>query len=252
MKKLFLCIAFAIATLYANGQESQTTESADFKPIKGSFATELNFNPFKGNLSFNNVLNQVKGRYFIETQLALRLGFNVNTLDSNLNIGNPYGPQASYNLDKRSSTSFGLNVGIEKHFKGTKRLSPYIGADVFWGTKSANQETSNTSSSVSVKNGWIEVLYYQTTTPPYYTTVTRVIEEAYSRFGIMAVAGFDFYMSKNFFLGYEFNLGYSITDYRTPEVKTSGQTVISSYFTNNSVSKFGTSLVNGIRVGYVF
>ncbi|MCJ0742703.1 autotransporter domain-containing protein [Pedobacter montanisoli] len=253
MKKLFLCIALAIVTFCANAQESQTAETTDLKPVKGSFSTELNFNPFKGNLSFNNVLNQVKGRYFIDSQLALRLGFNVNTLDSNSNYGNPYGAQASYNSDKRSSTSFGLNIGIEKHFKGTKRLSPYVGLDVTWGTKSAKQESNNGSYATSVKNGWLEIVYYQIgTSLPYYTT-TSVVQGAYNRFGITAVAGFDFYMAKNFFLGYEFNLGYSKINYKTPEVKVTGQNVPApNYYSSNSISKFGTSLVNGIRVGYVF
>lgn len=252
MKKMLFTIALAIATLYASAQES---ENPDFKPTKGSFATELNFNPFKGNLSFNNVLNQVKGRYFLSPQLALRLGFNINTLDSTQNYGTPYGSQASFTKDKRTSNSLGLNFGIEKHFKGTKRLSPYIGVDAFWGTKSTKQETSNNANTTTIKNAWLTTIQYvQTTTPPYYyTTVTTADENAYTRFGVTAVAGFDFYMAKNFFLGYEFNLGYSKTDYKTPEVTTTGQsTPALSFYSNNSTSKFGTSLVNGIRIGYLF
>ena len=251
MKKMLFTIALAIAALYASAQES---ESSDFKPTKGSLATELNFNPFKGNLSFNNVLNQVKGRYFLSSQLALRLGFNINTVDSTQNYGNPYGSQASFTNDKRTSSSFGLNFGIEKHFKGTKRLSPYIGVDAFWGTKSTKQETSTNANTTTVKNGWIETQIIQTSTPPYYySTITRLSEGAYTRFGISVVAGFDFYMAKNFFLGYEFNLGYSKTDYKTPEITTTGQSVTTpNFYSNNSTGKFGTTLMNGIRIGYVF
>lgn len=248
MKKMLLTVALAMATLYTSAQES---ENSDFKPTKGSFATELNFNPFRGNLSFSNVLNQIKGRYFLSPQLALRLGLNVNTLDSAQNYGNPYGTQASFSSDDRKSTSFGLNIGVEKHFKGTKRLSPYIGADLFWGTKSAKQEMSNNASTTTIKNGWLEVAYYQSGTG-YYTT-SRIVEAAYTRFGLTVVAGFDFYMAKNFFLGYEFNLGYSKTDYKSPEVTITGQnTSIPNYYSNNSTGKFGTSLVNGIRIGYIF
>lgn len=254
MKKMLLGVAFAMAAYCANAQESNTTENSDFKPLKGDFATELNFNPFKGNLSFNNVLNQVKGRYFIHPQLALRLGININTLDSALNYGNPYGTQANFNSDERKSTSFGLSIGIEKHFKGTKRLSPYIGADLFWGTKSASQEMRNSASTTTVKNGWLNYQYVQSLTPPYYySTVINMIEGAYNRFGISAVAGFDYYVAKNFFLGYEFNLGYSKTNYKTPEVTVTGQNVTTpNFYSNNATSKFGTSLVNGIRVGYIF
>jgi len=250
MKKMLFTIALAIAALNASAQESENT---DFKPTKGSFATELNFNPFKGNLSFNNVLNQVKGRYFLSPQLALRLGFNINGVDSTENYGNPYGAQATFNTDKRTSTSFGLNLGIEKHFKGTKRLSPYIGADVFWGTKSSKQESSTNASTATIKNAWLEYEYLQTSNPPYYTTVYTTTENAYSRFGISAVAGFDFYMAKSFFLGYEFNLGYSKTSYKTPELAVTGQnTSMQNFYSDNSTSKFGASLVNGIRIGYLF
>ncbi|WP_461789130.1 hypothetical protein [Pedobacter sp.] len=251
MKKMLFLAAFAAASLFANAQDSKTNENNDFKPSKGSFATELNFNPFKGNLSFNNVLNQVKGRYFVSANLALRLGFNVNTLDSNLNYGNPYGAQSNFSSDERKSTSFGLNIGIEKHFKGTKRLSPYIGADAFWGTRSAKQTISNNGSTTNVKNGWLDVTYVQSGSGLVYTY--RISEGAYSRFGISAVAGFDFYMAKNFFLGYEFNLGYSKTDFKSPDVTITGQsTSFTNYYSNNSTSKFGTSLVNGIRIGYIF
>lgn len=251
MKKMLLTVALAMATLYASAQES---ENSDFKPTKGSFATELNFNPFRGNLSFNNVLNQIKGRYFVSPQLALRLGINVNVLDSTQNFGTPYGTQASFTNDKRTSTSFGLNFGIEKHFKGTKRLSPYIGIEAFWGTKSTKQESSNNANTTTIKNAWVEYQYIQTQTPPYYyATVSRTVENAYNKFGVTAVAGFDFYMAKNFFLGYEFNLGYAKTDYKTPEITVTGQnTPIQNFYSENSTSKFGSSLVNGIRIGYVF
>ncbi len=250
MKKMLLCIAFAMTAHYASAQESNT-ENSDLKPTKGDFATELNFNPFKGNLSFNNVLNQVKGRLFIKPNVALRLGFNVGVLDSTLNYGNPYGTQSSFSSDERSSTNFGLNFGIEKHFKGTRRLSPYIGADLFWGTKSSKQDIANNASSISIKNGWLDVQYYQSGN----TVITsyRVSEAAYQRYGINVVAGFDFYMAKNFFLGYEFNLGYSKTNYKSPEVVATGQnTSLPAYYSNNATNKFGTSLVNGIRVGYIF
>ena len=251
MKKMLLTVAIAMVSLYASAQES---ENSDFKPTKGSFATELNFNPFQGNLKFNNVLNQVKGRYFLSPQLALRLGFNINLVDSTLNFGTPYGSQASFNNDKRTSNSFGLNFGIEKHFKGTKRLSPYIGVDAFWGTKGAKQELSTNAGTTTVKNAWITTQYIQSPNPPYYyNTITSITETAYNKFGVMAVAGFDFYMAKNFFLGYEFNLGYSKTSYKTPEVTSTGQgSTQNNFYTDISSSKFGTSLVNGIRVGYSF
>jgi hypothetical protein len=247
MKKTLLSVAIAIAALSASAQNTENEQS--FKPSAGSVVTELNFNPFKGNLSLNNSLNQVKLRYFTSESVALRLGFHLSNIDSVANTGTPYGTQSNFSRDERKSTTFALNFGVEKHFAGTSRLSPYIGVDATVGIRSASQETANNQNTTTLKNGWVE--YYYNPQPPQYSSL--LINQAYSRFGITAVAGFDFYMAKNFFLGYEFNLNYMRTSYKIPEVTVSngGQQTPVIEGKNTSAS-FGTSLMNGIRIGYAF
>jgi outer membrane protein W len=255
MKKTLLCLALAMASIVATAQKvkvdsthSTVKPDTELKPAAGTFATELNFNPFKGNLSLNNALNQIKVRYFTASDLALRFGFNVNQRDSSTNSGTPYGTQSTFFKAERKSTTFSFNIGIEKHFKGTRRLSPYIGLDLSIGTKSASQDNSSNGATTSVKNGWLDVIYQGQN---YYNIVA---ENAYTRYGIAGVAGFDFYMAKNFFLGYEFNLGYAKTDYKTVELTTTGTNGNNNSNTDskNSSSTFGTSLINGIRIGYAF
>ena len=250
MKKTLLCAIFAISTLaaFAQSDAGSASEKPPLKSAAGSFVTELNFNPFKGNLSLNNSLNQVKFRYFIKDDLAIRLGANINQKDSVHNSGNPYGTQSTVQNNERKSTTLGINLGLEKHFKGTSRLSPYAGAELSLSSRSANQDITNGSVSTSVENGWIE--YVNQNSQLYYSTI---VENAYTRFGINAFAGFDFYMAKNFFFGYEFNLGYAKTDYKTVEVITTGQNNQNPLNTSkNSSSTFGTFLMNGIRIGYSF
>ena len=250
MKKTLLCAIFAISTLaaFAQSDAGSASEKPSLKSAAGSFVTELNFNPFKGNLSLNNSLNQVKFRYFIKDDLAIRLGANINQKDSVHNSGNPYGTQSTVQNNERKSTTLGINLGLEKHFKGTSRLSPYAGAELSLSSRSANQDITNGSVSTSVENGWIE--YVSQNSQLYYSTI---VENAYTRFGINAFAGFDFYMAKNFFFGYEFNLGYAKTDYKTVEVITTGQNNQNPLNTSkNSSSTFGTFLMNGIRIGYSF
>ncbi|HKG05756.1 MAG TPA: outer membrane beta-barrel protein [Pedobacter sp.] len=251
MKKTLFSFALAIAALSASAQNTPADSVKTFKPVAGSVVTELNFNPFKGNLSLNNSLNQIKVRYFATTELAIRFGVHISSRDTAINTGSPYGTQSTFSKDERKTSAFAINLGFEKHFKGTSRLSPYVGADLSFGGKSSSQELSNNQTTYKTKNAWTQVIY-SGGQPPYY--VQQITENAYTRFGLTAVAGFDFYMAKNFFLGYEFNLTYAKTKYKLPEVTVtgSGQDLQPIPEGKNESSVFGTSLMNGIRIGYAF
>lgn len=266
MKKTLFSIALAIVTTACYAQTSKVIVDTTFltvdktqqslKPTKGSIVTELNFNPFKGNLSLNNALNQIKVRYFITSDIAVRLGFNASKKDSTSNINNPYGTQSISIKNERESTLIGLNLGVEKHFKGTKRLSPYVAADVSISSKSASQEINDNGSTTSIKNGWLETIYIPNN-PNYYTS--QLQENAYTRYGINLIAGFDFYIAKDFFFGYEFNFNLSKTDYKNISAKVTGTNANTGQPSTNyndtgkkSASTFGPTLINGVRIGYSF
>ena len=246
-------MACLLAGMAAYAQTTTDAES-DFKPQAKKVSAELNVNPFNGNLNLNNSLNQVKLRYFIKPQLALRLGFNINRRDTVTNISNPYGANGYFFKDDRKSTGFGINLGVEKHFKGTKRLSPYVAIEAAIANKSSKETTNNNGSTISVKNGWLDyaTLFNGNT---YYTT-TQVQQGAYFRYGANLAAGFDFYMAKHLFFGYEFNLGISKTKWKDVELTATGQpnSLITGYngSGDNSSLNFGTTLLNGIRIGYTF
>jgi len=265
MKKTLFSIALAIAGTACYAQTGQihidtvskTTDKTQqsFKPSTGSIVTELNFNPFKGNLSLNNSLNQIKVRYFISPDVALRLGFNASKKDSTANVNNPYGPQSVFIKNERKSTLIGFNFGIEKHFKGTKRLSPYVAADISISSKSASQEIKDNGSSTTIKNGWLETIYLPNN-PNYYNLLQ---ENAYTRYGLNLIAGFDFYVAKDFFIGYEFNFNLSKTEYKNITATVTGQNTNTGQPNTNyndtgkkSASTFGPTLINGVRVGYSF
>lgn len=252
MKKILICLLMAVvATNFAYSQTSSSAEDVGLKPVKGKWATELNFNPFQGDLKLNNALNQIKGRYFIQDDLALRLGFAVSSVDSSFSYGEPYGTEGTFNSNDRKRTGLDINVGIEKHFTGTRRLSPYIGLDLSWGTSSSEQDIATRDYSMNVKNGLMNVVLHQSGS--YYYSTTHFVPDAYTRFGAFAVVGFDFYMAKHFLLGYEFNLGYLSTQYKSPEITVTGQGPnYGSPISNASTKSFSTSLINGVRIGYVF
>ena len=54
-------------------------------------------------------------------------GFGTGALRGSLGLGVT---SEEVNSQKVSSTLFDLGLGIEKHFRGTRRLSPYVGADL--------------------------------------------------------------------------------------------------------------------------
>lgn len=252
MKRILSAALILGVARMACAQTSPVTETEGLKSTKGSFVTELNFNPFKGNLSLNNALNQIKGRYFIQDDLALRLGVGINVADSSANYGSPYGTNSYFNTNKVKSTGLDFNFGLEKHFKGTARLSPYIGFDLSYGTKRTKQELSTTAYTLDVKNAWMEVLYQPNSNGGYYSTM-QFVPNGYTRFGAYAVAGFDFYVSKGFFVGYEFNLGYLQTKFKKPDIMVKGTDPgYSSYISDTKTKSFKSSLVNGVRVGYAF
>jgi len=241
-------MASIFATLGAFAQTTKTDSSNNLKPTTKSLTTELNVNPFNGQISLNNSLNQIKFRYFVSPSVALRLGFNVTRIDSSNNVNNPYGTNSYFDNDQKKSTTVGANFGVEKHFKGTKRLSPYIGADFSITEKSSSEVTSNNQSTTTVTNAWYYTYYSNG------TTITNVEQPGYTRYGLNLFTGFDFYIARHFFFGYEFDYNISKTNWKEVSVVTTPSTGINTgnASVKNTNTTFGPSLINGIRLGYSF
>jgi hypothetical protein len=191
-------------------------------------------------------------------KLALRLGVNADRNASLIEQNNPYGTTPTFYEQEKSSTTIGLNLGLEKHFKGTRRLSPFIGADLSISNKTSQQETKENQVTTKIKGAWSSI----TTVPVFnpftgttsYQQVSQPEEFAFFRYGVNLVSGFDFYVSRNFFFGYEFSFGISKTQYKDVEYTRTGGT--STNYNNldddRSTFEFGSKLFNGIRLGYAF
>jgi hypothetical protein len=249
MKKPILIMAGILATLGSFAQTTKVDSAKGLMPNAKSFTTELNVNLFNGQVSFNNSLNQIKLRYFTTPSVALRLGFNVSRIDSVNNVNNPYGVNSYFSNDEKKSSTVGVNLGIEKHFTGTKRLSPYIGADLSITDKSSSENISNNQTTTTVTNAW-----YYTTYVNNNTTITSTQQNAYTRYGLNLFTGFDFYIAQHFFFGYEFDYSISKTNWKNVTVTTTPSTTNTSSngSAKNSSMTFGPSLINGIRLGYSF
>lgn len=242
MKKTFLALALSIlAIIPAFSQDT-------LKISQGMFSTELNINPFIGQLSFNNAINQIKLRYFTTDLSALRVAFTYSTLNHNLEENNPYGTNSFNFKDIRKSTVVGLNLGYEKHFKGTKRLSPYIGAEVALSDKSSSQTSSYNNTETKIKGAWI-------TNPPY--EAANYAERAYFSYGLNLISGFDFYIAQHFYFGYELGFGFTTKKYKDINITTlnaPGSSIGGNNQSERNDQDFvlGPNLINGIRLGFVF
>lgn len=205
MKKLLIAaVALVSAWGAANAQE--------FKPGKGSVTADLSLFS-KGIFATESpvMLNSgmLKGRYFISDGMALRGAFSLMT-DSQKDTSN------EDVTNKQSKSQIGMRFGVEKHFSGTDRLSPYIGGDmgIAYHTKSSSSE-------------------------PKHGDKTKVEGPSTFGFAMGLFFGADYYFVKNVYLGVEAGL-----DFGTASV---GSVTHTSGGTSTTGQKAGSS--NAISVG---
>ncbi|MEO8148278.1 MAG: hypothetical protein ABI723_11600 [Bacteroidia bacterium] len=289
MKKTLLSVLSVITFItIANGQP--------FKQVGGENNLQLQFTPW-GNSPISLHEGTILFRKFNATgDAAWRIGFTIgsakntsvivqgsDSLSGNFpdSIEVPFGfpdyilvaglnPQA----DRSDKTfSFSIRPGYEKHFAGTERLSPYIGAEIIF-------TMSNTKSEVdSITLGNYSIAYDDTSSlkyvPAAYTTQTLTQKSGSTTFGINLIAGFDYYIAKNLSLGAELNFGYYHTGYKDLESEyvknTTSFTSVTDInnVTHNTVSStnavtsapkqkqgsssgFGPGVVTAIKLGWLF
>jgi hypothetical protein len=208
---------------------------------------ELNINPFNAELRLNNLIDQLKLRFFTSDNFAIRLGFTVNTIDKDITTTNPYGTNPYNIVESKKSTLFGVNAGIEKHFSGTRRLSPYIGIEVVFANRSASHIINDGTTETTIEGAW------RTESVVNNSFVYGYEQKAYVQYGANIIAGFDFYVARHFFIGYEAAYKFAYTDYKGVDITTVGTPFPQD---NQDVEEtefaVSPSLINGIRVGYVF
>jgi len=238
MKKVvfLLCAVFICFSTIAFSQDTLKTRARQW-------TTEVNFNPLQGQFSLNNAVKQIKVRYFVSDLVACRLGFSVSKSSKEDGQNSAYGTNPIATSDIRNSFSGGLNLGLEKHFKGTRRLSPYLGVEIALGYKKADQTIDTKETTTQIDGGWL-----------YGNTIS---ERGFKSAGINIVTGFDFYMAEHFYCGYEMLLGFNYTKYddlvRSNTIKPDNLPGSITYPDQTSEeSAFGPGIINGIRLGYTF
>jgi hypothetical protein len=223
MKKRILLFS-SILVLFSKVNAQNSNEDIVFKPIAGEKTFELFMNPFSATpITFNNL----RLRKFITENKAYRLGGTFGIISES--------PNFNLNLS--------LMSGIEKHFTGTKRLSPYVGGELSILGSFSSSSVKDVGTKVTTKNSG-----------SFFDGSNRSM----FGFGLNALIGTDFYVSKHLYLGIEAGYGVTINK-MLKNVKTvivdGGVTTTSTIDGSNKFSlgtNLGTNLNGGIRVGFVF
>lgn len=248
MKKVLLLGAFALFGAM-NAQE--------YKPEAGKVTTEFGLTGGLGDTSVQLPDGNAyfKARYFKTENLAYRLSASVGSSSTTTDT-DEYSSRGTIfethttGKDKVSSTNILLGFGVEKHFAGTERLSPYIGAEALIGYAGQKKVSDRT-----------EVNSGSNTTAYNLTTEKEVKGPNTFSFGVRGVFGADYYFAKKVFLGVEAGLGLMYAS--EGKTKTSSSNSLTSGGTTTTRSSSSETpggrsfnikpqVVTGIRIGYVF
>ncbi len=184
-------------------------------------------------------INGIRYRKFTSATTAYRaevfLGYNSQTT---ISTGN--GSDGNIDL-KTTNSEFDISIapGIERHFPGTDRLSPYVGGVVLVGFG-----RSGTSREAIVLNTAEDI-------------ETLKASNGSITFGANAVCGMDYYFADNIYIGAELGFGIAFTselDSKSDAIvyRVDGYDVVTSEVPNGSSFGIGPNVVAQIRVGFLF
>ncbi len=233
MKRVVLVAAIAALSI--------GTTSAQYKPAAGERTLEVNFAPLGGSpVSIAGIKYRSFGTETSAFRLGVFLGFS-NTTTITQDENNQNGATDKELKDTEGSFSINLQPGIEKHFAGTERLSPYIGGvlNIGYMATTSKSETQYTESLVGEdveKGGTLNL-------------------------GLNAVAGVDYYIAQHLYMGTEVGFGVAMNKDLTKKVTSQtlnqdGNGLVStdtdSKAGTESSLQVGPNVIGQIRLGWVF
>lgn len=221
-------IAFALVAIAISG-----TAQAQYKPAANERTLEVNFAPLGGTPVS---IAGIKYRSFMSETTAWRAGIFLGHASTTTTTQDENSAANLVELkNKDATTTINLQPGIEKHFAGTERLSPYIGGVLniglgFTSKREEQQVGTNGVGAKITKGGSLDL-------------------------GVNAVAGFDYYVANKLYLGTEIGFGVGLSKDRTNKVSWDNVTGMQDGESNvNNKSRFnvGPNVVGQLRLGWVF
>lgn len=219
MNKLILLLSCLALSFTATAQDTIT----ELKPKAGDKSLEI-------ILLSKFTANGFRYRAFSSPTNAFRLSATARYYYSNMNT-NSYAINRSY---------FGAWIapGLEKHFAGTRRLSPYVGAELPIGFVRSKFETDD----VLIKGGGSYSSGYSryNNSPSYFSV------------GLNGVAGLDFFISKRFYTGIELSTGVSYHKEGDAEITLKDTTAPATIQKGSHSIHFNILEAGGLRFGFIF
>ncbi len=181
-KQIYTILLIAVCAMNANAQTN--------KPVAEKHSIEANVNLQVGDAPISLTAPAIKYRYFLKPNFALRTEIAATVFQNSARIyNNSFDDFATV---KQSNWNLNFGVGVEYHFQGTDKLSPYMGMVVQIQTGGASQEGTNTFNGFSYSQG-----------DQYSNYISGIFG-----IGTAAVIGADYYFLKNVFIGAEISYGY--------------------------------------------
>ena len=203
------------------------------KQEEGSQTIEMEFAPL-GSEPLK--INSFRYRYFKSENIAFRASLFIGGKGTTT-LGDTSGG-AVQTKSKNSNLDFTFRPGIEKHFDGTDKLSPYIGGELFLGLETTNDRA---------ESNWMS-------DPKKIQTVTTKTSK--TSFGLNALMGVDYYISDHLYLGAELGFGFLNTGKGNTKVSydNSEMSGMSDSETKGNTSdlNWGPNYQGTIRLGWVF
>ena len=206
--------AFALVVVFF----CQAQDDDRMKPQQKSISAELNIIPFSSN-PINMPYLRVRG--FLKDNHAIRFGVSVSGRTEN-----------GSNDSEGKTFSYSLRPGYEYHFKGNRRLSPYIGADIEYSSKKSEYH--------STESGNVDITGVINTSGE---------EQGFKRFGVNALAGVDIYLIKRLYIGFELGFGWSKTTFVDVEITQNGNVTL---YDGSKLNSYGPTLNRAFRLGFFF
>lgn len=239
MKQLFTLLFGLFYTF------SSSAQSRAFGPISVETwfnIAKVGFNNFQQGLRFKYFFGGTADYYCCDDQLrretAVRLGVNALYGKNKNTFQDPVGTE--FGSNEIESLSVYLSAGLEHHFPGGKRISPYAGAEVLFGTADRDEEAMNSSDGANFQKDYRR----------------KVAGDLGFIFGGKIVLGLDCYLFDHFYLGLEVGAGYTSARY--------GDKTISiippqgfpppppDTVPGDADNTAGPALFNSVRLGYRF
>ena len=229
-KQLFVFAAALGLTTVALAQETKT-----FKPEADDYSIEVTFDPGTifgakqvstfslpsiGTTLNGNLNPGIKVRKWKDNQTAYRatvlVGFNAQNTPKTDPIETTYFNSNGEAVvvddlkNSRSEWAIQLRPGIEKHFEGTQRFSPYVGLEAILAL-GGNSQTEETLTGADDGSRDIKKIKNDATSSISLPGIPQGNQFNYLTgftIGAGAIAGFDFYVAKDLYIGLE--LSYAI------------------------------------------